>query len=157
LRRRNLITFALFSAVYTIGKVLFILINYSIAYVGVVDALLPLSIMFGSPAMLGLSLGSIVANVYGGFEYFYTILFAGIILFSAYIGWKICTVDFHGSILVAIAIQSAIIGCSDVLFMSSSFPSVIEGSIIERVLGSVIAINLMGNILLVLAQKLNNS
>jgi hypothetical protein len=58
---------------------------------------------------------------------------------------------------VAIAIQSAIIGCSDVLFMSSSFPSVIEGSIIERVLGSVIAINLMGNILLVLAQKLNNS
>ncbi len=54
------------AALYAIGVILFAPISFLLFQVRVADALIPLSIVFGMPAVLGLTLGNIVANIYGG-------------------------------------------------------------------------------------------
>jgi len=56
-----------FAALYAIGVVALAPISFHIYQVRLADALLPLSMIFGIPSAIGLSLGCLVANVYGGF------------------------------------------------------------------------------------------
>lgn len=57
---------AVFAGLYAAGVVLLMPISFGVYQVRVADALLPLSIIFGLPSAIGLSLGCLVANVYGG-------------------------------------------------------------------------------------------
>ena len=56
---------AVFAALYAVG-VVFWPISFQVFQVRVADALLPLAMLFGWPAILGLSLGAFVANIFGG-------------------------------------------------------------------------------------------
>lgn len=57
---------AVFAALYAIGVVFLAPISFQIFQVRIADALLPLAMLFGWPAVLGVSLGAFVANFFGG-------------------------------------------------------------------------------------------
>ena len=54
---------ALFAAAYAIGVTFLAPISFQIFQVRIADALLPLSVLFGPPAIIGLTLGNIVGNI----------------------------------------------------------------------------------------------
>ncbi len=56
---------AMFAAVYAVGVYLLTPISFLPFQVRVADALLPLAILFGWPAIIGLSIGAFVANFFG--------------------------------------------------------------------------------------------
>jgi len=62
----NIALTAVFAAIYSIGVVFLAPISFQVFQVRVADALLPLAMLFGWPAVLGLSLGAFVANIFGG-------------------------------------------------------------------------------------------
>src|SRR5208282_202568 len=62
----NIALTAVFAAIYALGVVFLAPISFQIFQVRVADALLPLAMLFGWPAVLGLSLGAFVANIFGG-------------------------------------------------------------------------------------------
>jgi len=57
---------AIFAALYAVGVVALAPISFMLFQVRVADALLPLSMLFGWPAIVGFSLGALIGNVYGG-------------------------------------------------------------------------------------------
>ena len=57
---------AVFAAIYAVGVVVLAQISFLPFQVRVADALLPLAMLFGWPAVVGLSLGAFVANIFGG-------------------------------------------------------------------------------------------
>src|SRR5271157_908062 len=57
---------AVFAAIYAVGVVFLAPISFQIFQVRLADAILPLAMLFGWPAVLGLSLGAFVANFFGG-------------------------------------------------------------------------------------------
>jgi uncharacterized membrane protein len=62
----NIALTAVFAAIYSLGVVFLAPISFQIFQVRIADALLPLAMLFGWPAVLGLSLGAFVANIFGG-------------------------------------------------------------------------------------------
>ena len=66
LNTKKLAVMTIFAALYAVGVIVLAPISFGIVQVRVADAMLPLSMIFGLPSALGLSLGCIVSNVYGG-------------------------------------------------------------------------------------------
>lgn len=60
---RNVALTALFAAAYAVGVIFLAPISFEIFQIRVADALLPLSVLFGPPAIIGLTLGNIVGNI----------------------------------------------------------------------------------------------
>jgi len=56
----------IFAVLYTVGVVALAPLSFNIFQVRVADALLALSIIFGWPAIVGISLGTIISNFFGG-------------------------------------------------------------------------------------------
>ena len=54
---------SIFAALYAIGVVFLAPFSYGLIQVRIADALLPLSIVFGMPVVIGLSLGTFIANI----------------------------------------------------------------------------------------------
>ena len=65
LNTKKLAIVTIFAALYAVGVIFLAPISFGIVQVRLADALLPLSMIFGLPSALGLSLGCIVSNVYG--------------------------------------------------------------------------------------------
>ena len=63
---RRISIIVIFAALYAVGVIFLAPISYSFFQVRLADALLPLSMIFGIPSAIGLSLGCLVSNVYGG-------------------------------------------------------------------------------------------
>ena len=57
---------SIFAALYAIGVVFLAPFSFLPIQITIADALLPLSIVFGMPVVIGLSLGTVVANIFGG-------------------------------------------------------------------------------------------
>jgi uncharacterized membrane protein len=57
---------AFFATLYAVGVVFLAPISFNLFQVRIADALLPLSMLFGWPGILGFGLGCLVANVFGG-------------------------------------------------------------------------------------------
>jgi uncharacterized membrane protein len=55
-----------FAALYAVGVVSLAPISFGVYQVRLADALLPLSMIFGIPSVVGLSMGCAISNVYGG-------------------------------------------------------------------------------------------
>jgi uncharacterized membrane protein len=62
LHSRDLALTAVFAALYAVGVLAFASISFQIVQVRVADALIPLSIVFGWPAALGVTIGCAIAN-----------------------------------------------------------------------------------------------
>ena len=62
LHSRDLALTAIFAALYAVGVLAFASISFEIVQVRVADALIPLSMLFGWPVALGVTIGCAVAN-----------------------------------------------------------------------------------------------
>lgn len=63
---RDLTLAAVFGSLYAVGVVALAPISFLPFQVRIADALLPLTMLFGYPAILGVTLGCVVANSFGG-------------------------------------------------------------------------------------------
>ena len=146
-KSRQISVTAIFAALYAVGVVLLAPISFGVYQVRVADALLPLSIIFGMPAAAGLSLGCLIANIYGGL---------GItdIIGGALANFLACSIAYRigrngiirrflGCLAENITITVIVGG-----YLSLIFEVPIEIGLLGVFIGSIVAINVLGFALL---------
>ena len=107
---------SIFAALYAIGVISLAPFSYGLVQVRIADALLPLSIVFGMPVVIGLSLGTFIANTLNPVGNLGPIdIFGGTIanFIATFVAWKICgsnKVPFIVGIGCQIVIVSVIVG-----------------------------------------------
>ncbi|MEM1586783.1 MAG: QueT transporter family protein [Candidatus Bathyarchaeia archaeon] len=134
-----------FAALYAVSVIVLAPISFYVWQVRVADALLPLSMIFGMPCALGLSLGCIIGNIYGGLGSI-DIIGGSIANFlaclAAYqVGRRKNSIfmRFLGSLAETIIITVIVGG-----YLSYLFNIPLGLSMLGILVGSLIAINLMG-------------
>ncbi|MGB9675584.1 MAG: QueT transporter family protein [Candidatus Bathyarchaeales archaeon] len=137
---------AVFAGLYAAGVVFLAPVSFGVYQVRVADALLPLSMIFGLPSAIGLSLGCLVANVYGGLG-IVDVVGGTIANFVActlawYIGRGGFARRFLGSLVETLTITMIVGG-----YLSLIFNVPIEVGLLGIFIGSVIAINVLGFVL----------
>jgi uncharacterized membrane protein len=141
------------AALYAVGVIVLAPISFSLFQVRVADALIPLSIIFGMPAVLGVTLGNIIANIYGGLGYID--IFGGSIanFLAAYVGWKIGLRKFRGSKFIATIVQNLVVSSIVGSYLAMLFDVPLEVGLLGVLLGSIISINIIGYILVLALKK----
>ncbi|MBS7658874.1 MAG: QueT transporter family protein [Candidatus Bathyarchaeia archaeon] len=144
----NICLTTVFAAIYSIAVVSLSSISFQLFQVRVADALLPLSIIFGYPAIIGLTIGCLIANFFGGLGVIDVIggSFANFI--AAFIAWKIGKLKFNGSWILASLIETLVITGIVGFYLSFIFNVPLYASLLSILIGSLIAINLIGYFLL---------
>ena len=129
---------SIFAALYTIGVVFLAPFSFLPVQIRIADSLLPLSIIFGIPAIIGLSLGTIVANMYGGLGFIDIIggTFANLI--ATFVAWKLCKNN------VIVSGISIIVG----VYIAYLFNLPIIIGITDIFIGSFLAVGILGSLLL---------
>jgi uncharacterized membrane protein len=139
---------AILAALYAAYVFYFSVTSFQVVQVRVVDALLPLSVIFGPPAIAGVTLGVFVGNLLGS-PFGPIDIVGGTIanLVAATLAWQVGRRRFRGSWLIAIALEIAavtvIVGSYLVVLTSS--PSVpLWVGWVEFLVSEVIAIGILG-------------
>lgn len=141
------------AALYAIGVILFAPISFMLFQVRVADALIPLSVVFGMPAVLGVTLGNIIANMYGGLGYIDIIGGSIANFLAAYVGWKIASRSFTGSRFSATVAQNIIVSSIVGSYLALLFGVPLEVGFLGVLLGSIISINIIGYVLVLAIEK----
>jgi uncharacterized membrane protein len=137
---------AVFAALYAVGVVFLAPISFQIFQVRIADALLPLSMLFGWPAILGLSLGAFVANFFGGLGPVDIIGGAVANFLATYVAWKIGRRRFANA-LVGIFLEIVIVTIIVGTYLSFLIGMPLAVGLLGIFLGSLIAIGVLGGIL----------
>ena len=135
---------AAFAALYAVGVVFLAPISFSVVQVRIADALLPLSMIFGLPSVLGLSLGCVISNIYGGLGTLDVVGGPIANFVATLIAWFIAKKGgfvhrFLGGILETVIIALIVGG-----YLSVIFDTPLELSLFGVLVGSIIAINVLG-------------
>ena len=141
------------AALYAVGVILFAPISFLLFQVRVADALIPLSIVFGMPVVLGVTLGNIIANIYGGLGYIDIIGGSIANFLAAYVGWKIGSRNFAGSRFAATVAQNIIVSCIVGSYLALLFNVPLEVGFLGVLLGSIISMNIVGYVLVLAIEK----
>jgi uncharacterized membrane protein len=133
-----------FTALYAASVVFLAPISFSIYQVRLADALLPLSMVFGMPSVIGLSLGCIVSNVYGGLGIIDIVGGTVANFVACSLAWYLARRSglirrFLGSIIETITITLIVGG-----YLSLIFEVPLEFGLFGILVGSVVAINFIG-------------
>lgn len=162
LGRINTINSALsasFAAIYAISVITLAPISFMPFQVRIADCLMPLAILFGWPAIIGLTLGCLVANFFGGLGYLDVIGGSFANMAAGFIAWKIGLRRFQGSWFVATIVENLtvtvivgyylwfILAIPDIMVNGIAVPGLVA-SWIGIFMGSLIAINVIGYALL---------
>ena len=141
---RRISIIVIFAALYAVGVIFLAPISYSFFQVRLADALLPLSMIFGIPSAIGLSLGCIVSNVYGGLGL--ADIIGGTIanFLACTLAWYVARKSNFSRRLIGSIIQTIIITVIVGGYLWIIFEVPIEFSIAGVFVGSVIAINILG-------------
>lgn len=136
--------FTIFTTLYTVLVVFLAPVSFGIYQVRLADCLLPLSMIFGIPSVLGLSLGAVLSNFYGGLGVVDVVggSFANLIacFLAYYISQKRGVISrFIGSVIQTIVITLIVGGYLAILFQVP-----LEIGLIGVMIGSIISINLLG-------------
>ena len=136
--------FVVFAALYAAGVVFLAPISFSVYQVRLADALLPLSMVFGVPSALGLGLGCVVSNIYGGLGIVDIVGGTVANLAAGSLAWYIARKKgfahrFLGSVVQTMTVTLIVGG-----YLSFIFEVPIELSILGVLVGSIIAINGVG-------------
>lgn len=109
-RSENVALAAILAALYATGVVFFITFSFSIVQVRIADALLPLSIVFGPSAIVGLGLGVLVGNFFGS-PFGPIDVIGGTIanLIATTLAWLIGRRTFRGAWITAIIVEILVI------------------------------------------------
>lgn len=119
----------------------------------IADALIPLSIVFGMPAVLGVTLGTLIANIYGGLGYIDIIGGSVANFLAAYIGWKIGSRKFTGSKFAATVAENLIVSTIVGTYLAMLFEVPLEVGFLGVLLGSIVSMNIIGYILVLAISK----
>lgn len=133
-----------FAALYALGVIFLAPISFNIYQVRLADALLPLSMIFGFPSAIGLSLGCLVANMYGGLGMVDIVGGSAANLIACSLAWQIAKRKnvihrFLGSLAETFVITLIVGG-----YLFAIFEVPIEFSFLGILVGSTIAINVIG-------------
>jgi uncharacterized membrane protein len=144
LNTKKLAVMTIFAALYAVGVIFLAPISFGIVQVRVADAMLPLSMIFGLPSALGLSLGCIVSNVYGGLGVIDIVGGAAANLVACTLAWYIGRRGrriqrFLGTVAETVAVSLIVGGYLAVIFQVP-----VEIGLLGILIGSTIAINIIG-------------
>jgi len=144
LNTKKLAVVTVFAALYAVGVVFLAPISFGIVQVRVADAMLPLAMIFGLPGALGLSLGCLVSNVFGGLGIVDIIGGASANLIACSLAWYIGRKGkgaqrFLGTVAITVVVGLIVGG-----YLSWLIQVPLEISILGVVVGEVIAVNLIG-------------
>ena len=140
---------------YAIGVVFLAPFSYGLIQVRIADALLPLSIVFGMPAVIGLSLGTFIANILNPTGNLGPIdIFGGTVtnFIATFVAWKICgsnKVPFIVGIGCQIVIVSVIVGT----YLSYLLGSTLIVGIGYLFIGTFLAVGILGSALVVIIKN----
>jgi uncharacterized membrane protein len=146
---------SIFAALYAIGVVFLAPFSYGLIQVRIADALLPLSIVFGMPAVIGLSLGTFIANILNPTGNLGPIdIFGGTVtnFIATFVAWKICgsnKVPFIVGIGCQIVIVSVIVGT----YLSYLLGSTLIVGIGYLFIGTFLAVGILGSALVVIIKN----
>ena len=146
---------SIFAALYAIGVISLAPFSYGLIQVRVADALLPLSIVFGMPVVIGLSLGTFIANTLNPVGNLGPIdIFGGTIanFIATFVAWKICgsnKVPFIVGIGCQIVIVSVIVGT----YLSYLLGSTLIVGIGYLFIGTFLAVGILGSLLVVIIKN----
>jgi uncharacterized membrane protein len=138
---------AVFAALYAVGVVFLAPISFQVFQVRIADALLPLAMLFGWPAIVGLSLGAFVANFFGGLGPVDIIGGAIANFIATLVAWKIGHGRRRTSVLAGIVAEIAIITFIVGPYLSYLIGMPLTIGLLGVFLGSVVAIGVLGSIL----------
>ena len=141
---KKLAVTAIFAALYAVGVIFLAPISFGVVQVRVADALLPLSMIFGLPCAVGLSLGCVVSNVYGGLGVIDIVGGAAANFVACTLAWYIGRKGgvfrrFSGTVAQTLAVTLIVGGYLAVIFQVP-----LEISLVGLAIGEVIAINAIG-------------
>ena len=144
LNTKKLAVVTVFAALYAVGVVFLAPISFGIVQVRVADAMLPLSMIFGLPGALGLSLGCLVSNVFGGLGIVDIVGGAAANLVACTLAWYIGrkgrgTQRFLGTVAETVAVALIVGG-----YLSLLLQVPLEISLLGVLIGEMIAVNLIG-------------
>jgi uncharacterized membrane protein len=139
---------AIFTALYAVGVAAFAPISFPVFQVRVADALLPLSIFFGAPAVVGLTLGNLLGNALSPFGPIDVIGGTIANFVATFVAWQIGQRRFRGSWFLGTAAETLIITLivGTYLAFLTSTPLLVFWLGVG--LGEVVAINIGGFLLL---------
>jgi uncharacterized membrane protein len=137
----------MFAAVYAVGVVLLAPISFQIFQVRVADALLPMAMLFGWPAIVGLSLGAFVANFFGGLGPVDIIggSFANFV--ATYAAWRVARNRTKTWALLGMAVEIVVITLIVGTYLSYLFGMPLEAGWLGVLLGSIAAVGILGSLL----------
>ena len=137
-----------FAALYTVGVLVLAPISFQVFQVRVADALLPLAILFGWPAILGLSLGAFVANIFGGLGPVDIVGGSIANLIAGYVAWRVAAGGGMWRVLVAIGLQILIVTAIVGTYLSYILALPQGIAWFGVLLGSIVAVGFLGSLLL---------
>jgi len=143
---------SIFAALYAIGVVFLAPFSFLPIQIRIADALLPLSIVFGMPVVIGLSLGTVVANIFGGLGFIDIIGGTVANFIATFVAWKICgsnKVPFIVGIGCQIVIVSMIVG----VYISYLFGLPLIVGITDLFIGTFLAVGILGSLLVVIIKN----
>jgi uncharacterized membrane protein len=154
--KRNAVNISLsliFAALYAVCVVALAPISFSIFQVRVADALLPLSIIFGWPAIVGFTMGAAVANVFGGLGIIDIVGGAIANFLATYVAFKIAQKKLKGSWVIGVLAQVIIVTVIVGTYLSYLLAMPLELSLAGIFLGSLVATGILGSTILTVLKK----
>ena len=141
---RRISIIVIFAALYAVGVIFLAPISYSFFQVRIADAFLPLSMIFGIPSAIGLSVGCLISNVYGGLGP--VDIFGGSIanFVACTLAWYIARKRGFGRRFIGSIIQTIVITIIVGGYLWVIFKVPIEFSLAGVFVGSLISINILG-------------
>ena len=147
-RTRQIALAALFAALYAVAVTALAPISFQVYQVRVADCLLPLSVLFGPSAILGLTLGTFVGNLSSPFGVVDIVGGALANFVATLLAWQIGKRGFRGAWLVGTISEVLVITFIVGTYLSFLLQIPIWLSWIGVLVGEVIAINIGGYLLL---------
>jgi len=115
--------------------------------VRVADALLPLSMLFGWPAIVGLAIGAVVANSFGGLGPIDVVGGAIANFIATLAAWQVARNRSAPWASVGVVLQILIVTLTVGSYLSFLFAMPLEIGWLGVLLGSIVAIGLLGSLL----------
>ena len=146
---------ALFTALYAVGVIVLAPISFGVIQCRVADALIALSTVFGWPVIIGVTLGCIAANLYGGLGLVDVVGGSLANFLAAWLGYIIAKRfgTTRKTLFIATLTQSATIGLvvGGYLWILFNLPAPL--TIATVLAGSLISICGLGNLLISILKK----
>ncbi len=156
---KDLALASIFAALYAVLVIFLAVISFQLVQVRLADALIPLSIVFGWPAVVGVTIGCVVSNVVSPMPSVIIDVTLGSIanLTASLLAWKVGRLERGESLL------NEFLGCSAATIVITFIVGTYLAIITEMELwvwwlgiglGSVVSINVLGYMLIQVMKKL---